>query len=80
MSVFSAGGQVLDFRVFIQELLHARFFDFAFVFSIYFIADENEREVLWFLGRTLVEELSYPRLNVVEGLFSTQVTRLFVMS
>lgn len=71
---------MLDFRVFIQKLLNTRFFNFALVFSIDFVADQDERELLRLFGSPLIEKLSDPGLNVIEGLSERVGTRLLVMS
>jgi hypothetical protein len=48
--------------------------------TIDFIAHQNEGEFFWFFRSALIEELSYPALDVVEGLVHPVITRLLVMS
>jgi hypothetical protein len=63
-----------------EEFGDAGFLDFSFVLAIDFVADENEGEFFRLLGGPLVEELGYPRLDIVEGLDQSERTRLFVIS
>lgn len=71
---------MLDFGVLLQKFVDAGFLDFSFFLAIYLVADQNEGEFFWFFGGSLVEELCDPRLDVIEGLNRSELTRLFVMS
>ena len=55
--------------MFVQELLDWGLFNFSLVLTIDFIAHQNEGEFFWFFRSALIEELSYPALDVVEGSF-----------
>lgn len=80
LPVLGTGGHVLDFRVLRQELLHRGLLDFPLLLPIDLVAHQNEGEFFGLLGRPLVEELSDPALDVVEGLVRRLSTRLLVMS
>lgn len=67
LPVLGTGGHVLDFRVLRQELLHRGLLDFPLLLPIDLVAHQNEGEFFGLLGRPLVEELSDPALDVVEG-------------
>ena len=69
LPVFGAGGQVLDFGVAAQEILQAGVFHLTVLFAVDFVAHQDEGEFLGLLGRPLVQELGYPGLDVVEGLW-----------
>lgn len=80
LSVLGTGGQVLDLRVLGQEVLDRRFLDLSLLLAIDLVPDEDEWELLGFLGCALIEELSDPGLDVIEGLPNPILTRLLVIS
>lgn len=80
LSILGAGGQVLDLRVLGQEVLDRRFLDLPLLLAIDLVSDEDEWELLGLLGRTLIQELRDPGLDIVEGLPYPILTRLLVMS
>lgn len=71
---------MLDLGVLCQELLHLSLLYLPLIFPVDLVSHQNERELLRLLGRSLVEELRYPRLDVVERLSLLHGTRLLVMS
>lgn len=71
---------MLDLGVLGQEVLDGRFLDFSLLLAIDLVPDEDEWELLGFLGRALIKELSDPGLDVVEGLPNPIGTRLLVIS
>jgi hypothetical protein len=66
--------------VFCKELLHSVLFDLSVRLFVYFVADEDEREYLRLLWVSLVEELTDPLFDVVEGLSRAAITFFDVMS
>lgn len=71
---------MLDLRVLGQEVLDRRFLDLSLLLAIDLVPDEDEWELLRFLGCALIEELSDPGLDVIEGLPNPILTRLLVIS
>lgn len=71
---------MLYFGVAFQKLLNTGIFDLSVLLTIDFVSDQDEREFFWFFGRPLVQKLSDPRLDIIEGLNGFSNTRLLVMS
>ena len=71
---------MLNFGVLVQELLNGGLFNFPLILTVHLVAHQNEWEFFWLLGSTLVKELRYPALDVVEGLAHPVITRLLVIS
>ena len=71
---------MLNLGVLRQKLLDRGLFNFPLVLTVYLVTHQNEGEFFWFLGSALVEELSYPALDIVEGLVHLVITRLLVIS
>jgi hypothetical protein len=63
-----------------QKLLNTCLLDFAVLLSIDFVSYQDEREFFRFLGRSLVQKLSDPGFDIVEGLNGFSDTLLLVMS
>ncbi len=80
LSILSARSHVLDLRVLRQELLHRGLLHLSLLLPIHLVPHQDEGEFFGLLGRALVEELSDPALDVVEGLVHRQITRLLVIS
>lgn len=66
---------MLDLRMLRQELLHRRLLHLPLLLPVDLISNQNEREFLRLLRSTLVEELSDPRLDVIEGLHQKTALR-----
>ena len=58
-----------------QELLNSRLLHLALLLPVDLISNQNEGEFLGLLRSALVEELSDPRLDVVEGLHQKTAVR-----
>jgi len=71
---------MFDFRMLVEEFLHAGVFNFPFILAIDFVADQNKWELFRLLWSSLVEELGDPGFNILEGLARDRSTLLLVMS
>lgn len=71
---------MLDPRMLGKELLNGYLLHFPLLFSVDLVAHQDEGELLRLLRRSLVQELTNPRLDVVEGLGPGIGTRLLVIS
>jgi hypothetical protein len=63
-----------------QKFLYRCLLNLPLLFPVDLVAHKDEGKLFWLLGRSLVQELTDPRLDVIEGLTHAMSTRLLVIS